>query len=250
MKPYLVCATPRSGSTSLCDLLAATGVAGRPQEFFERLYATNLPRQPREYFVGLEDEEVLERLPPLHAGTPESAEAFEQRLADALRAGATDNGVWAAKLMWGYLPALLRRLAEREPGAKLRPHAAFDRIWPGVRYVHVRRRDKVAQAGSLWALLQEGEPVYSAAAIRFLLKQVDAQDRGWIQWFAGVGIEPITIHYEDFVEDPPETALHVLDELGIDRAEAAQPATPAGLDNERAEEWAHRFQAERGRLVA
>ena len=32
---YLVCATPRSGSTLLCHALAATGVAGRPEEFFE-----------------------------------------------------------------------------------------------------------------------------------------------------------------------------------------------------------------------
>ena len=32
---YLVCATERSGSTLLCELLAGTGVAGRPEEFFE-----------------------------------------------------------------------------------------------------------------------------------------------------------------------------------------------------------------------
>ena len=32
---YLVCATQRSGSTLLCEALKATGVAGRPEEFFE-----------------------------------------------------------------------------------------------------------------------------------------------------------------------------------------------------------------------
>ena len=31
---YALCATPRSGSTLLCDLLADTGVAGRPDSFF------------------------------------------------------------------------------------------------------------------------------------------------------------------------------------------------------------------------
>jgi len=31
---YLVAATPRSGSTLLCELLASTGVAGRPAERF------------------------------------------------------------------------------------------------------------------------------------------------------------------------------------------------------------------------
>jgi trehalose 2-sulfotransferase len=45
---YLVCATERSGSTLLCELLAATGVAGRPEEYFEFLSATGRERQPRE----------------------------------------------------------------------------------------------------------------------------------------------------------------------------------------------------------
>ena len=31
---YLVCASPRSGTELLCRGLAATGVAGRPQEYF------------------------------------------------------------------------------------------------------------------------------------------------------------------------------------------------------------------------
>jgi len=31
---YIICATPRSGSTLLCDLLTETGVAGRPDSFF------------------------------------------------------------------------------------------------------------------------------------------------------------------------------------------------------------------------
>lgn len=31
---YLVCGTPRTGSTLLCGLLAATGVAGKPESYF------------------------------------------------------------------------------------------------------------------------------------------------------------------------------------------------------------------------
>ena len=47
---YLVCATQRSGSTLLCELLKGTEVAGVPDEFFEALRSTGLPRQPRQYF--------------------------------------------------------------------------------------------------------------------------------------------------------------------------------------------------------
>ena len=46
---YLVAATERSGSTLLCELLAGTGVAGRPEEYFEFLSATGRVRQPREF---------------------------------------------------------------------------------------------------------------------------------------------------------------------------------------------------------
>src|SRR3954471_2058841 len=98
---YLVCATPRSGSTLLCELLAATGVAGRPQEYFEDLCATGMPRQPREYFDGLDAPEVLGLLAPSLPGTPRPQGAFAGRLAEVLDAGTTPNGVFAAKLMWG-----------------------------------------------------------------------------------------------------------------------------------------------------
>ena len=34
---YLICATPRSGSTLLCAALDDTGIAGHPEEHFEVL---------------------------------------------------------------------------------------------------------------------------------------------------------------------------------------------------------------------
>src|SRR4051794_11021098 len=76
---YLVCATPRSGSTLLCELLTSTGVAGRPAEYFEELRATSLPRQAREYFTGFDDP-VVDHLPKLIPGTPERPEDFAPRL--------------------------------------------------------------------------------------------------------------------------------------------------------------------------
>ena len=32
---YIICATPRSGTTLLCDLLTDTGIAGKPDSFFQ-----------------------------------------------------------------------------------------------------------------------------------------------------------------------------------------------------------------------
>src|SRR5919202_4203540 len=80
---YLVCATPRSGSTLLCDVLTSTGVAGRPQEFWEALPGTGLPRQPREYLPGLDDAVAGVELPPVEQGPP--LPPFSGRLATAMR---------------------------------------------------------------------------------------------------------------------------------------------------------------------
>src|SRR3954469_3299609 len=53
-RSYLVCATPRSGSTLLCRALAQTGVAGRPEEYFEARRDTGRPPAPRDYFGDAE----------------------------------------------------------------------------------------------------------------------------------------------------------------------------------------------------
>jgi LPS sulfotransferase NodH len=49
-RSYLVCATPRCGGALLCHLLATTGIAGRPEEYFEALRHCGLPRRLEEYF--------------------------------------------------------------------------------------------------------------------------------------------------------------------------------------------------------
>lgn len=105
-RSYLVCATPRSGSTLLCEALLATGVAGRPREYFEALKETGLPRRPREYFWGLRSPEVI-RLLPHDVNIDHTAERnetwerenYRRHLDWALREGTTPNGVFGAKVM-------------------------------------------------------------------------------------------------------------------------------------------------------
>ena len=70
LQAYFVCATPRSGSTLLCEMLRDTGLAGRPLEHFEILRHSSLPRQPREYFGDLDLDRAGELLPPPRVGTP------------------------------------------------------------------------------------------------------------------------------------------------------------------------------------
>src|SRR3954447_14199689 len=99
---YLVCATQRSGSTLLCELLKGTDVAGVPDEYFEALRATGLPRQPRQYFEDPSVADIAERLAPVDPGRPEQRGDFEGWFAYALQRGTSHNGVFGAKMMWNY----------------------------------------------------------------------------------------------------------------------------------------------------
>ena len=156
-----MCATPRSGSTVLCEALAATGVAGRPAEYFEAMYDTGLPRRPTDYFEGLRAipaaSFLADQLPAEGGEAREAlrgATTYREYLAWVFGAGTTPNGVFGAKLMWGHVDhfvAYLRVLREHagEPVPQM-----FAEVFPALRYVRVVRRDRLRQAVSLWRALQ------------------------------------------------------------------------------------------------
>ena len=135
--PYVVCATPRSGSTLLCELLAGTGVAGQPEEYFEHLWRTGLPRQPREYFDGVERRRACSTCSrrPTRAA-PTAVTPFAAARSSAAR---RPTACSAAKLMWTHL--LDRRRAARP---RLRSPALLDEPAAGaaLRPRHARRQGR------------------------------------------------------------------------------------------------------------
>src|SRR4051794_5192767 len=139
---YLVCATPRSGSTLLCKALEATGRAGHPEEFFEAKRETGSPARGSDYLwdaprVDLQGVLGDDPQPPapdysaLHPG-----EDYREHLCRVLERGTSDNGVFGAKIMWGhradFLPLArqlpeLRDLSERDLLAVLFPNVQY--VW-------------------------------------------------------------------------------------------------------------------------
>jgi trehalose 2-sulfotransferase len=258
-----VCATPRSGSTLLCETLTATGVAGRPAEFFESLRSTGLPRQPRQYFCGLDDP-ALEHLGETLPGSPEAPGEFERVLPDALRAGTTRNGVFGAKLMWGYLPDFAARI-KAFPGCERRSTVrAIAAVFPGVRYVQVLRHGKVAQAVSLWKAVQtrqwrhdgveerDVELVYSRSAVAHLVTQLVEQERAWTNWLRNTGEPPVRVVYEDYARAPSQGVSDVLGRLGIasDGARPVPDSIMRSQSDELSREWIARFEHDASKAVA
>jgi trehalose 2-sulfotransferase len=254
---YLVCATPRSGSTLLCEMLRATGLAGCPAEHFEALRRTGLPRQPREYFEGVADPAVLELLPAPETGSAstEPAPAWRERI---LRQGRTPNGAWGGKLMWGHVPELLGHARELDGLAGAELATVVRSLLGDVRLVFVTRRDKVAQAVSLWRAIQTGRwradaradpappaEVYRFAAIDHLAGQLAAHDAAWRDWFANRAPSlPLVLDYDELVADPRATVGRVLRFAGLPAVDPGEPPLRAQRDA-RSDEWAQRYARER-----
>jgi LPS sulfotransferase NodH len=159
---------------------------------------------------------------------------------------------------------LLRRLpgtvAELPGLADVRFDDALREIFPRLRIIFVRRRDKVPQAVSLWKAIQTQQwrtdsevdddgaqdppsPTvgYDFEAIQFLLDQLHRWDARWEDWFHATGREPIRVFYEEFVDTRAATIGRVLDDLGID------PPEPPGQRMKRqaddvSRDWVSRFR--------
>ena len=72
-----------------------------------------------------------------------------------LQRGTTRNGVFGAKMMWNYFDDFRARDRASCPGLeRLTFTEALDEVFPKLRIIFVRRRDKVAQAVSLWKAIQ------------------------------------------------------------------------------------------------
>jgi LPS sulfotransferase NodH len=252
-RSYLVCATPRSGSTLVCHALGETGVAGRPEEYFEALRHSGRPRRPEEYFLGVEDQSIRDHLgeraigsEPLPRSPLWSRAAYDRYLEWAFEVGTTQNGIFGAKLMWGYFSdfvSLLRNIpAYRDlPLAELLP-AAF----PELTFVRVVRANKLRQAVSLWKAVQtatwredqagakvasvenDGSPPYRSfieehrpqlrfhyRAIAHLLDQLLVEEASWDAFFEHCGIKPVLVLYENFAADYETSTLRLLERLDL-----------------------------------
>jgi LPS sulfotransferase NodH len=254
-RAFLVCATPRSGSTLVCQALKRTGVAGRPEEYFEALRHSGRPRRPEEYFLGMEDHAILDQLgergvaeEPRPRSPLWSRTAYDRYLEWAIESGTTPNSVFSAKLMWGYFGdfiGLLRNVPRYRdlPLAELLPEVFGD-----LTYVRVVRANKIRQAVSLWKAVQtatwreearEARPLddwdesldvppyksfledhrpqlrFHYRAIEHLLEQILVEEASWDAFFEHCGVRPTLILYENFAADPQTSTLSLLDRLGL-----------------------------------
>lgn len=240
---YIICATPRSGSTLLCGMLERAG-CGRPDSYFGRPWIADFARDLGVAFDGDID-----------------APDFFRRYLDAvLEVGRAKSDIFGLRIMFATLAELSARLEPMFPGPELQ---RLERTFGRSLYVHLSRRDKVAQAISLhkahisglWHRASDGSELertaphrdagYDPERISALVSELTEQDDGWRQWFAAHGIAPLRLDYEELAEDPNTGLLRVLFALGLDssRGNDVAPPTMRLADDETAG-WAARFRAD------
>ncbi|MEM8537016.1 MAG: Stf0 family sulfotransferase [Pseudomonadota bacterium] len=241
-KGYLLCTMPRSGSTLLCDLLEQTGVAGAPDSFFRWQSMADFASQ-----WGI---------------AAQTLECFDQAYLDtALKHGNAGTGCFGMRIMWNNMPPLCARLGALFPhatGDHDRLRAAFGRL----RFLHLSRADKVAEAVSLAIAHQTGlwhrnadgsererfqphqDPVFDADLIMREYMEVTAGHNDWNDWFKTQGITPHRVRYEALSANPKEEVASILTFLGLNPAAAdkARPKTRK-LATALNRDWADRFRA-------
>lgn len=251
---YLVLASQRSGSTLLVESLRATGLAGRPEEFFQYLPHSGQSPQPREWFASVTNPEVLDLLDPLDPGEPvnETAQQWRDRI---LREGATSNGVWGGKLMWNQTPLLIDHAAGLPGRSGTDLKSAIADAFGDIEFIKVTRDDVVEQAVSFWRAVQtrvwrgRADPAvderaqYHPEGIAHLVSELRRQEEGWRKWFAEAGVTPIEVNYRELTSDTTGVVARVLEALGLDPTLAPPPALEK-QGNSRSRDWAERYRAD------
>ncbi|AMN54869.1 sulfotransferase [Labrenzia sp. CP4] len=243
---YILCTSPRSGSTLLCKLLAATGVSGHPGSYFHK------PSK----------EDWLEDL-NVDVVPGENEQATLRRIfAAAIEKGTRGKGLFGLRLQRHSFDFFMKQLAVLYPDGSsdlTRLEAVFGKTL----FVHLTRADKVDQAVSfvraeqsgLWHRAPDGtelerlseprELQYDAAEIRACHDRFTRFDRDWQAWFEIQGISPLRITYDALSADPQATLRLVLQRLGLE-ASAAEGVVPsvAKLADATNADWVSRFRAE------
>ncbi len=241
---YIICGTPRSGSTLLCGLLASTKTAGDPHSFYRQ-------------------ENIAEWAEEWHLPHPDtmSAHAFDVAyLEAAIQAGKGGTDIFGLRLMrenLDELQAVLDRIYPKLPSDKARFEKAFGRVL----YIHLSRENKLAQAVSLikaeqtglWHIAPDGteiervapaqEPRYDFKRIQRELAELEAYDAAWNVWFAAQGIVPLRIGYERLSADPAAALASICEALGVQPPNAAdvKPGV-AKLSDAISLDWIRRFR--------
>lgn len=246
----VIASVERTGSTLLCSVLRAAGVAGNPIEYanihtrnFQRLAdELGAPRLRRGRRTIGRIRRAVGRYPWRDVSWFEEG-SFGEYLRAVAAARATPNGVFGIKVHWNQYRQHLLDLG-LDAGSWGAP----------VSWVRLTRRNEVAQAVSFVRASQtrswnsnmavRSDATYDAGAIEAALERIADENASWDRYLAGTGTEPLRLTFEELVGDLDGTVRRILSAIGAEAAEIPAPQTQKQSDAS-SREWIDRFLDER-----
>lgn len=249
---YVICTSPRSGSTMLCKLLAATKVAGNPGSLFHKPSVDAWLR-----YYKLEMSAFASR-----------RETLDAIVKAAIARGKGETGVFGLRLQRGSLTFFMEQLGYWHPDSRTdleRIEAAFG---PTL-FIYLNRDDKIDQAISfiraeqtgIWHRNADGSDLevqdvtrengYDPDAIRAQVSEFVEFDYAWRSWFENQSIKPLEVSYDALAREPKKALANILYALGADASIAdSTPAQTAKIADKTNREWRARFESEVARSAS
>jgi len=204
----MICTVQRSGSLLLCETLADAEVCGSP---------------PGEHFhLGVQENSTLER--------------FRDQLASAQKQITTPNGIAGFRMFWNGLPGFVSRVREAYDTEAPNDHEVLQSVFKEIRYLWLRRDNKVRQAVSFWRATPDREqfrypeapkipvntPAFDFERIDFFVRLVTQQEEDWRRWFSANNVVPFEVSYEQLAANRDGILGGIIDFLGIE----SRPLSP------------------------
>lgn len=221
---YIICSTPRSGSSLLCSLLTSTGVMGVPHEYF---------------FFSVHGKPLITRFSIPETPTLNLSVYFTT----IEKWRTTSNGVFGVKA----------HINQCLPYFK---NGFIKRHFTNLKFVYMVRRNVVAQAVSL-AIASQTEKwsshgtakktaEYNFEYIQSGIGITASQNAIWEQFFAANEISPLIVFYEDLLASPNDVIQGIVDYVGVEAKVSVDlgSATLGRQGTEINKAWEERFKSE------
>ena len=215
---YIICTSPRSGSTLLCKLLSSTGKAGNPNSHF---HVPEIASWIKDYGISAENYEAEQDiLMAIFTAAKKRGTGLSDLFGLRLQRGSFLFFMEKMKVLYPGLPSDLKRIK-----------TAFGNTL----FIYLTRENKLDQAVSfvkaeqtgLWHLAPDGtelerlsEPqptFYDENEIRRRFDEFTSFDQEWKSWFLTEGIEPLKVTYDELSADPKVVLSQILTKLNMDQ---------------------------------
>ncbi|NDV62227.1 hypothetical protein G0Q06_07190 [Puniceicoccales bacterium CK1056] len=235
MKSIIICATPRSGSYLLSDLLNQRGMP------FAEEWLTQFHQESRKRAYGVKDS--LDYISFLKLLTARERQA----------------GLFSMKVMFPQFYQLTQLLGESKevPGGTFMEKLCH--IFPNPAFIRVSRENKVAQAISLHKARQTGQwvkrrgeelrpainPVYSFLGILDAFEERRRSEKLWEEFFESHPADVFEMSYEELIADKEGMLERIFNWAGLKFSPVAKSEASSGFQPMRSsinDDWIKRFE--------